>query len=495
MVESGKIIESVTGLEKETDMGYQDLRGWLEEVKRMGELKTITGAHWDKEIGGISELIAEGSNQALLFDEIPGYPKGFRVLSNAFLTGRRTGPVLGVDAELPPLEMLNAWRKRLKEVEPVPPVEVKTGPVKQNIISSRDIDLYKFPTPIWHELDGGRFLGTGCAVITKDPDEGWVNLGTYRCQIFDKDLLGVGINPGKHATTMMEKYHRRGESVPVAVVCGMDPTLFLAACSPLTGWRESEYDFAGWVKGQPIEVVRGETTGLPIPATAEIVVEGEIPPPDKMKNREDGPFGEWRRTYSSAPHSVMVVKSISYRDDPIILGVPPLKPHIPFPFAIPVMAAEIWNVLEYAGIPEVKGVWFGLGLVWPVFLVIQIKQSYAGHAKQAALAAAACRANTVGGLFVIVVDEDIDITNEKDVIWAISSRAVLDNAQMIKNLQTKAGGPPRVEINPGGRMMMLNDRVIIDACWPYERRDHFPVISRFSPGYQAELMKKWKAVL
>ena len=475
-------------------MSYQDLRGWLAEVEQAGELQRITGAHWDREIGGISELMAEGRNPALLFDEIPGYPKGFRVLSNPFQTCRRTGSMLGVSPDLPPLAMLDAWRKRLKNVKPVPPREVKSGPVKENILTGEKIDLNKFPTPIWHEKDGGRFIGTGCAVITKDPDEGWVNLGTYRCRTFGKDLLSVGINPGKHATMMAEKYHRQGKSVPAAVVCGMDPTLFLAACSPLTGWKESEYDFAGWVKGEPIEVVKGETTNLPIPATAEIVIEGEIPPPGVLERKEDGPFGEWRRTYSSAAHPMMKVTSISYRNDPILLGVPPWKPHIPFPFAVPVMAAEIWNVLEYAGIPEVKGVWFGLGLVWPVFCVIAIKQSYAGHAKQAALAAASCRANTVGGLFVIVVDEDIDITNEKDVLWAISSRAVLDNAQLIKNIQTKAGGPPRAETSPASRMLMLNDRVIIDACWPYERREQFPVTSRFSPEYQAEIRKKWQAV-
>ena len=214
----------------------------------------------------------------------------------------------------------------------------------------------------------------------------------------------------------MEKYHSRGESFPLAIVCGMDPVLFLAACSPYTGWSESEYDFAGWVKGEPIQVIRGEITGLPIPATAEIVLEGEIPPPPKLERRAGWPLWRMARAYTSTPYPVMEVKSIMYRNDPIILGVPPWKTHIPFPFAIPVMASEIWNVLEYAGIPDVTGVWFGLGLVWPVFLVISIKQSYSGHAKQAALAAASCRANTVGGLFVIVVDDDIDITNEKDVM-------------------------------------------------------------------------------
>ena len=239
-------------------------------------------------------------------------------------------------------------------------------------------------------------------------------------------------------------------------------------------------------------MIPGEITDLPIPATAEIVLEGEIPPPPQMEKREDGPFGEWRRSYNSTPHPIMVVKSILYRDNPIILGVPPWKAHIPFPFAIPVMAAEIWNVLEYAGIPDVKGVWFGLGLIWPVFLVISIKQAYSGHAKQAALAAASCRANTVGGLFIIIVDDDIDITDEKDVILAIASRANMNNVHVISGMQTKASAPK--VIIPGEKPVMVNDRVLIDATWPYERRDKFPVTSRFSSQYQDEIMRKWKSL-
>ena len=208
-------------------MSYDDLRGWLEETDKIGELKRIGGAHWDREMGAISELMAERANPALLFDKITGYPQGYRVLSNAFLTCNRTASVLGVKQELSPIEMVDAWRKRLKNVKPILPVGVKTGPVKQNVLTGQDVDLLKFPAPIWHEQDGGRYLGTGCAVITKDPDEGWVNLGTYRCMIFDRNLLSIGVNPGKHGTAMIEKYHSRGQSVPIAVVCGMDPVLFL----------------------------------------------------------------------------------------------------------------------------------------------------------------------------------------------------------------------------------------------------------------------------
>jgi 4-hydroxy-3-polyprenylbenzoate decarboxylase len=477
-------------------MAYNDLRGFIEEVEKKGELKTIEGAHWDKEIGGISELMAERNGPALLFDKIQGYPKGYRVLSNAFLSLNRMGLVLGLPGELSAVEMVDGWRKRLKEIKPVCPREVKDAPITQNILTGQEVDLYKLPAPVWHELDSGRFIGTGCAVITRDPDEDWVNLGTYRCRIFDKNHLSVSMNPGKHGPQMMEKYHARGESFPVAIAFGMDPVLFLAACTPHTGWRQSEYDFAGGIKGQPIDVIKGAITGLPLPATAEIVIEGEIPPPPKLEKRADVPYGEWSRVYAmdpSRPYPLVEVKSMLFRNDPIILGVPTWKPHIPFPFQIPLMAAEIWNVLEYAGIPDVKGVWFGLGIVWPVFCIISIKQNYAGHAMQAALAAASCKANTNGGLFVIVVDEDIDITNEKDIMLTIANRANPDNILVIHGLQTRAKTPKKMP-NPGEEPLLVNDRIIIDACWPYERRKNFPVTNQFSQQYQKEILKKWKSL-
>ena len=473
-------------------MGFNDLRGWLAEVEKLGELTRIEGANWDKEIGGLSELFADRSTSALLFDNIKGYPPGYRVLSNAFIGHQTTASVLGIPGNLSSIEMVDAWRKKLKSVKPIPPATVKKGPVQQNILRGDDVDLFKFPTPLWHEKDGGRFMGTGCAVVTRDIEEGWVNVGTYRCRIIDKNHITVSTNPGKHGTAMMQKYHAQGKPFPLAIVCGMDPVVFLSACSPFTGWGECEYDFAGGIKGSAIEVVQSKAAGLPVPATAEIVIEGEIPAPPKMERKEDGPFGEWKRAYASAPYPVMEVKSIMHRNDPILLGVTPLKPHIPFPFSIPVMASEIWNVLEYAGIPGVTGVWFSLGLVWPVFVVISIKQSYAGQAKQAALTAASCRANTVGGMYVIVVDDDIDITNEKDVMLAVAGRARIDNIQIIHGIMTKAGmGPSRGEGPPS----LLADRIIIDACWPYELRAKFPFSTALSPGYRAKLVKKWKSIL
>jgi 4-hydroxy-3-polyprenylbenzoate decarboxylase len=161
------------------------------------------------------------------------------------------------------------------------------------------------------------------------------------------------------------------------------------------------------------------------------------------------------------------------------------------------MASEVWNVLEHAGIPGVTGVWFGLGLIWPVFLVISIKQSYAGQAKQAALAAASCRANTVGGMYVVVVDDDIDITNEKDVLLAVAARATIEDIQVIHGMITKApmGPGSRRHRAAGENRQLLSNRVLIDACWPFARRDEFPHSTAFDQAYAQQVLEKWKGSL
>jgi UbiD family decarboxylase len=475
-------------------MEYNDLRGFISRVREIGELKLVEGADWDKELGAISEMMAERKGPALLFDQIKGYPKGYRVFSNPCASLKRTALVLGIPLDMKPLEMLDAWRRKLKYFKPLPPKEVKDAPVKENIRMGADINLFNFPSPIWHEQDGGRFLGTGCAVITKDPDEGWVNLGTHRCMIFDKNLLGVALLKGKHGRIMMDKYHSRGKSCPIAISIGQDPVLWMAASTPLVGWGTSEYEFAGWVRNEPVEVVKGEVTNLPIPASAEIVIEGEIPPQSETGFRTDGPFGEWIGHFSQATIPIVVVKSILHRNDPIILGTPPYRPPAPFQFVIPLEAGLVWNALENADIPSVTGVWYGLEAWGPLWLIVRIHQEYAGHSKQAALAACSCRAGCYGGKFVIVVDDDIDITNIEEVIWAIISRANVESMDIVHGLWTSGADLASVLPENKARGLTVNARAIIDACWPYSRIDQFPKTNRFSQTWREKILDKWSEV-
>ncbi len=141
-------------------------------------------------------------------------------------------------------------------MKPLPPRYVKGGPVLENVIEGEAIDVLKFPVPRHHELDKARYIGTANCVITQDPDAGWFNLGCYRNQVYDGKTIGCQITEGKHGRIHRDKYFERGEKMKVVVLVGQDPLLFMLAASPLPEGI-SELDFAGGLRGEPVEVIRG----------------------------------------------------------------------------------------------------------------------------------------------------------------------------------------------------------------------------------------------
>ncbi|NIO11987.1 MAG: UbiD family decarboxylase, partial [Deltaproteobacteria bacterium] len=168
-----------------------------------------------------------------------------------------------------------------------PPKMVDSGPLMENVLRGEEVDMLKIPVPIWHELDGGPYIGTGLAVIVKDPDTGWVNLGSYRLQLHDRYTTGLFCEPENDGRAIIEKYWKAGKPCPVAISLGPEPIIFLTA-SGSTGCpkRVPEYDYAGFILDEPIPVIEGPLTGLPISAHSEIAVEGEIPPPDSESRPE-----------------------------------------------------------------------------------------------------------------------------------------------------------------------------------------------------------------
>ena len=141
-----------------------DMRGYVEALEAMGELRRFEGVDLNLEVGALTERAAEKEGPALLFDGFKGFAKGFRVISNAFRTCKRTGPAMGIPSDLTGVDYLYAWRKKLAAYKPVAVEQVEGGPVFDNQMSENEVDLYKFPTPTWHELDGGPYIGTGCGV-------------------------------------------------------------------------------------------------------------------------------------------------------------------------------------------------------------------------------------------------------------------------------------------------------------------------------------------
>jgi 4-hydroxy-3-polyprenylbenzoate decarboxylase len=464
---------------------YRDLREWLQAAADINELRTVLGAHWDREIGALTDMMPRRADPcpALLFDEIPGYPPGHRVLSNALASPKRLALTFGLPDDLVGVDLVDAWRKRARSVSMIPPIEVEQGPILENVMTGSDVDLNRFPSPIWHEEDGGRYLGTGCIAISRDPDSGWVNAGTYRMMVHDADKLGIMRAPNRHASIHEQKYFARGEPFPIAVSVGHDPLLLVAGAAPFAA-GVGELDWAGGVKGTPVEVVRGPYSKLPIPASAEIVIEGEILPGESLP---EGPFGEFTGYYASGrnPEPFIRVKSILYRDDPIILGVssgrPPTGTHL---MNTTTRCAITWNALEAAGVPGICGVWH-LQLIQ--FCVIAIRPQYPGHAKQAALMASQAPGTVQMGRYVVVVEDDIDITDWRDVLWAITTRVDPErDIDIVRNCWSISLDP----IIPPDRVG-LSSRAIIDATRPYHWRNKFPRASRVSSELELETESKW----
>jgi 4-hydroxy-3-polyprenylbenzoate decarboxylase len=273
---------------------------------------------------------------------------------------------------------------------------------------------------------------------------------------------------------------------------GQEPALFLAAAQR-EPWGVEELDVAGWLRGEPLEILTGERSGLPIPAHAEIVVEGEIPPMER-ESRPEGPFGERTGYYATGVRNEPVVKvsRVMHRNDPIIQGDPPLKP-VPGMdhFGIPLPAAAVWSALEYAGVQDVRGVW----LHGPFATVISLKQRYEGHARQAAAIALGVRATLGMGRFVILVDEDIDPSDLRDVFWAITSRCDPATQTQVMHDFPTSDINPRVapEDREAGRFVA--SRIVIDACRPYRWLKEFPATNVMSQDKKKQIAAKWRSVL
>jgi UbiD family decarboxylase len=467
-----------------------DLRDWLAQVEALGQLKRLEGAHWDLELGGISELMHRRPHpQALLFDAIPGYPRGRRVLTNMLGTVQRLALTTGTDPTLTPLQYVEAWRRKIAQITPIEPEWRADGPVLQNVREGAAVNLLEFPVPRWHEHDGGRYIGTACLVVTRDPEDDWVNVGTYRVMVHDERTLGCNISPGKHGRIQRQKYFERGEPCPVAMSFGQHPLLFLAACTDIP-YRLNEYAWVGGVLGEPVPVLRGPRTGLPIPAYAEIAIEGAILPD---ATRPEGPFGEWTGYYASGQKTEPLIRvdAVYFRNDPILTGQPPFPPSESVEYTQWLWrAAVLWNQIEAAGVPDVKAV-----RIHPsggrFLIAIAIRQRYPGHAKQAALVASQCRAGAYMGRYVIVVDDDIDIYDTDQLLWALATRS--DPAQDIDIIRRAWSGPLDPVIPPGQKG--FNSRAIIDATRPWEWREQFPPVSGLSPALREQLEAKWGALL
>ena len=476
----------------------QDLREWLERVDDMGELVKVKQAvSRDEEMSAIGYLLAkQDPSPAVLFEKAAGFDKspiGARLLWNILGPSlKRVALTLEEPVDTPTVELIIKAKDKLKRRIPPREVAAKNAPVFENTLTGKDIDLDLLPIPRHWPLDGGRYAGTADAVITRDPDSGYLNIGTYRMMQQGKKEVGLYLSPGKDARLHITRAWQKGEDIPVAAAWGIDP-LFMMVGSQTFPKNISEYEFAGGIKGQAIPVVRGKTTDLLLPANAELVIEGVI----RVNSvKPEGPFGEFPGYYGrpEAGCPLVEVTAVHYRSNPILTNA--LMADYPSceqsGFFSIMRSAKIWDDLDKLGIPGIHGVYAhpaaagGFGMT-----VISLEQRYAGHAAQVLALAAQCPGGAYYTKLIIAVDEDIDPTDTDQVIWAMASRMnPIDDIDILRDTWSTwldpTQNPP--ENRPYG------SKALINAC---KEHRHLPVFSKrtaLSKGVYDKVAARWKSL-
>jgi len=471
-------------------MSFADLRDHLDRLREEDELVTLRGVDPVEEIGGLTELtLREDDPPALLFDDVEGYEPGFRLLTNATATPYLYALAAGLPPSTERRAVVKAQRDHANVTDPIAPEVVDSGPVLENVRRGGEVDVTRFPAPKWHAHDGGRFLGTGDVVITEHRESGETNAGCYRIQVHDEDRVTCYMGPGRDGRANMNSYLDRGEPAPIVMSVGQPVDLFLGATQRLPPDAD-ELAYVGALRGEPVEVIEGEATGLPIPAAAEVVLEGHVYPDSEAV--AEGPFGEFTGYYGGTGHTdrPVTVERAYHRDDPIVLGKPPLRPPAQAMTDVR-MAARLWNELDDSGIPGIRAanvMPFGPGF----FDVVSIEQQYAGHARQAGLHAMSSPSKSVFGRFTVVVDDDVDAYDQGEVLWALSTR--VDPAEDVQIVEAQGSSTldPTVTGEQKAAGDLTSSRALVDATRPYHRRDEYAEVVEMREGLEAELREKYR---
>ncbi|MEW6663426.1 MAG: menaquinone biosynthesis decarboxylase [Bacillota bacterium] len=449
-------------------MAYQDLRSFIKVLEQRGLLKRITvPVDVNLEITEITDRVVKAGGPALLFENVIGYD--MPVLTNAFGTLERMQLALEVTslddvgkdildfiqpAELPTtfMDKLKALPK-LAQLSSFLPKTVKSGPCREVIIKDNP-DLTKIPVLKCWPDDGGPFI-TLPLVFTKDHETGRRNVGMYRMQVYDGRTTGMHWHIHKDAA---EHYRKRGERMPVAVALGGDPAIIYAATAPLPHGID-EMLFAGFLRKEPVELVRCETVDLEVPAQAEIIIEGYVNPDE---TRLEGPFGDHTGYYSLADqYPVFHVTCITRRKNPIypatIVGRPPMEDaylgKATERIFLPLMRMQLPEIVDMNMPPE--GVFHNC-------VIVSINKRYPGQAKKVMCALWGMGLMMLAKL-IIVVDRNVDVQNVSEVMWR-----VFNNVDPRRDVLMVDG--PLDALDHSSPLPHLGSKMGIDATrkWPEE---------------------------
>lgn len=390
--------------------GFRDIREYIEHLDSKGLLTRVTAeVDLKHEIGAICAMSLDRKGPGLLFENIAGYP-GMSLVANILSTTEQLAAALDAPADQDKIYERIVWGTENRIESKIVP----TGPCKEVIDTGEDVDLYKFPTPWWHELDGGQYIGTTSACITKDPDTGVHNMGNYRVMIKDKNSMTMNAGASRNGVVHHLRNEARGVATPFALALSMDPFLTLASGTPVpedeSGW--AEYEAAGAWRGAPTELVRCETSDLLVPANAEIIIEGELLPNVRWT---EGPHGESQGFYGHNPEALAIkVKCITHRRQPVSYGLI-CRVVEDYPRALVRSGLFEQGLIEKSGLKSIKRAFLAdVGRLGILIVAAQIPD--ADEPKR--IMDAAWKHTNVR--WVIVVDEDCDVRNWDDVMWRVA---------------------------------------------------------------------------
>ena len=473
-------------------VAWRDLRDWLRMIDEAGELKRIdVPVDPDEELAAITFLAGRMSETpALLFNNLLGNRGDARVLSNMLGASKeRYAIAVGLDPKLSVADMIFASRDLMKRrLKPVH-IPKRDAPVNEIVLQGSDIDVSAYPSPKFWPGDGGRYIGTGNITFTRDPETGRINAGVYRQMLHGPTRIGLYCSPGKHGRLDREAWWARGKPCEVVAAYGIDPVLFMVGAQVFSA-LDSELDVAGGIMGRPIELTNAEHVSLPIPAHAELVVEGLLHPGD---TEMEGPLGEFTGYYGNVrtPQPVIEVKAVHSRKSPIITAaLMATYPSCEIGAYYAIMrSARILDDLQRIGVPGVISTFShpaaasGWGMV-----IVSLRQQYAGHAAQVLALTAQCPAASYYTKWIIAVDDDVDPTDFDQVMWALSTRCnPSDDLDILRNTWSTGLDPSQhpPEARPYG------SKVLINACKQHRHIKDFPPSTLLRQKTYEGVTKRW----
>lgn len=466
-------------------MPYVDFRHYLSALKELGLLRTV-GVPVDKDwelsciMRRIFRELPEEFRYGVLFENIIGFKNPVAVgvcgaSREIYAAGLRTDPD----------EIKHRWIKAL--TQPVEPKVIPTGPCKERIFAGPKVDLTSFPIPTWTPgLDAGPYITSAC-VITRDPEDGIYNVGTYRLQVKGKTRTGILILPEQHIGQHFEKYKRIGKPMPVAVAIGNDPALCMVAVAKVP-YLMDEYAVAGGLRGAPLELVPCHTNELLAPAHSEIILEGEITL-DELE--DEGPFGEFTGFMGpKGQRPVLSLKAITCRDDAIyhayISQMPPSESTKLRGIGHESLVYK--HLAHDLGLPGIHDVHLTETSTSLGHLIVKMTPKYQGHTKQV-LSAAWTHDPTVGKI-VSVVDEDIDIRDPHQVDWAYSFRMQpARDVTIIKDVAALPLDPSTAPPEAPLKEKLIGSKMLIDATKKWE----YPAVALPKKDEMEAVRKNWAA--